>query len=94
MDLSPNLGYAIIDRLLGGAGYPLEKKRDFSEIEVSILERIYGICIDLLREPWKNVMAISPRLEKIETNAQFAQIVSPSEMVAIVTLNMKNRGRV
>lgn len=89
MDLSPNLGFAIIDRLLGGAGFPLEKKREFSEIEITILERIFGICIDLLREPWKNVIAISPRLEKIETNAQFAQIVSPSEMVAIVTLSMK-----
>ena len=89
MDLSPNLGYAIIDRLLGGAGFPLEKKRDFSEIEVSILERIFGICVDLLREPWKNVVAINPRLEKIETNAQFAQIISPSEMVAIVTISLK-----
>ena len=32
---------------------------------------------------------MEPRLERIETNSQFAQIISPSEMLAIVTLNLK-----
>lgn len=89
MELAPNLGYAIIDRLLGGTGASIEKKRDFSEIELTILERIFSICVDLLREPWQNVVELSPRLEKIETNSQFAQIISPSEMIAIVTLTLK-----
>lgn len=89
MEIAPTLGYAIIDRLLGGQGHTLEKKREFSEIELTILERIISICVDLFREPWKNVAEINPRLEKIETNSQFAQIISPSEMIAIVTLTVK-----
>ena len=89
LELAPNIGYAIIDRLLGGAGDSLEKKREFSEIEITIIERIISICIDLLIEPWKNVVHLEPRLERIETNSQFAQIISPSEMIAIVTLNLK-----
>ena len=44
--------------------------------------------VDLLREPWDNVIEIQPRLERIETNPQFAQIISPSEMIAIVTINV------
>lgn len=89
MELAPSLGYAIIDRLLGGTGATLEKKREFSEIELTILERIISLCVDLFREPWRNVADINPRLEKIETNSQFAQIISPNEMIGIVTLNMK-----
>lgn len=89
IELASNLGYAIVDRMLGGTGEPLEKMRDYSEIELSILERIFTICTNLLREPWKNVIEIEPRLERIETNSQFAQIISPSEMIAIVTINMK-----
>ena len=89
LELAPSLGYAIIDRLLGGTGETLEKKREFSEIEITIIERIITICIDLLIEPWKNVIQLEPRLERIETNSQFAQIISPSEMIAIVTLNLK-----
>jgi len=89
IELASNLGYAIVDRMLGGTGEPLEKMRDYSEIELSILERIFTICVNLLREPWKNVIEIEPRLERIETNSQFAQIISPSEMIAIITINMK-----
>lgn len=89
IELASNLGYAIVDRMLGGTGEPLEKVRDYSEIELSILKRIFTICVNLLREPWKNVVEIEPRLERIETNSQFAQIISPSEMIAIVTINMK-----
>ena len=89
MELDSNLGFAIVDRMLGGQGKPLDKTREFSEIELTIIERVYNIWIDLLREPWKNVVAIEPRLEKIETNSQFAQIISPSEMIAIITVNIK-----
>ena len=32
---------------------------------------------------------ISPVMERIETNSQFAQMIAPSDMVAIVTLNIK-----
>ena len=88
IELASNLGYAIIDRMLGGMGDPLDKPRDFSEIELSVLERIFTILVDLLREPWENVIEIHPRLERIETNSQFAQIISPSEMTAIVTINV------
>ncbi|MBQ4057757.1 MAG: flagellar motor switch protein FliM [Lachnospiraceae bacterium] len=88
VELASNLGFAIIDRMLGGLGDPLEKSREFSEIELSVLERIFTILVDLLREPWNNVVEIHPRLERIETNPQFAQIISPSEMIAIVTISV------
>lgn len=92
LELATNIGYTIIDRLLGGSGEPLEKVRDFSEIELSILERIFNIIIELLREPWGNVVEIDPYLERIETNSQFAQIISPTEMIAIVTININIGG--
>ena len=89
IELASNLGFAILDRMLGGLGNPLEKNRDFSEIELSILEKIMVTCIQLMKEPWKNVVPLTPMLERIETNPQFAQVIAPSDMIAIVTLNMK-----
>ncbi|MGN1175138.1 MAG: flagellar motor switch protein FliM, partial [Roseburia sp.] len=89
LELASNLGYAMVDRMLGGTGIPLDKPRDFTEIELLIIERIMTVCVNLLREPWENVLDVHPRLERIETNSQFAQIISPTEMIAIVTINMK-----
>ena len=88
LELAPNLAYAMIDRMLGGPGVPLDKPREFSEIELAIMERVFNSCVELLRVPWENVVEISPRLERIETNSQFAQIISPSEMIALVTLSI------
>ena len=89
IEMATNLGYAIVDRMLGGKGESLEKIREYSEIELLILERIFVVCVNLLNEPWHNVVEIQPRLERIETNSQYAQIISPSEMIAIVTINVK-----
>lgn len=89
LELAANLGFSMIDRMLGGPGNPLDKNRDFSEIERTIIDKILSACVALLREPWKNVVEINPILERVETNPQFAQIIAPSEMIAIVTINMK-----
>jgi len=89
LELSANLGYSIIDRILGGPGCAIEKMRDFSEIEKILLERVVTQMISFISEPWENVAEIKPRLEKVETNAQFAQIISPNEMTALVTMSVK-----
>ncbi len=89
IELASNLGFAMIDRMLGGSGVPLDKVRDFSEIEMTILEKLMVICMQLMREPWKNVVDLYPVMERIETNAQFAQVIAPSDMIAIVTMNVK-----
>ena len=89
IELASNLGFAMIDRMLGGQGRPLERPREFSEIEMTILEKMMVICMTLMREPWKNVVDILPVMDRIETNAQFAQVIAPSDMIAIVTMNVR-----
>ena len=89
IEIATNLCYAMLDRMLGGSGQPLEKSRDFSDIELTILQKLLVMFTQLLREPWKNVLEITPVLSRLETNPQFAQVIAPSDMIAIVTLNMK-----
>jgi flagellar motor switch protein FliM len=88
-DMSSNVGYAIIDRILGGPGFGINKMRDFSEIEKILLERVMLQILSFLPEPWEGVLPLRPRLEKIETNTQFAQIIAPTDKVALVVLTIK-----
>ncbi|MBQ7679215.1 MAG: flagellar motor switch protein FliM [Butyrivibrio sp.] len=89
VELQANLGFTYIDRVLGGEGGPLDKPRPFTDIEMPLIEKLVTICMQLMVEPWENVVEINPVMERIETNPQFAQVISPSEMIAIVTLNLK-----
>lgn len=88
-ELSASIGYSIIDRVLGGPGTALKKLRDFSEIEKILLKRFVTQMLNYLHEPWENVLDLDAELDKIETNSQFSQIISPNEMVALVTLKIK-----
>lgn len=89
MEVEPSIAFVLVDRILGGRGSSIEKVREFTEIELAIIERIIIQMINLMREPWENVISLRPRMEKIETNAQFAQIVSMTEMVALITLSTR-----
>ena len=44
--------------------------------------------VKLFVEPWENVIELSPELEKIETNPQFVQVLSPTETIALITLRV------
>lgn len=89
IELADSIGFTMLDRMLGGGGVPLDKSREFTEIELSILEKIMWVCTEHLIEPWQSVVDINPRLERIETNSQFAQFISPNEMTSIITMNIK-----
>ncbi|HEY8361829.1 MAG TPA: flagellar motor switch protein FliM [Tissierellaceae bacterium] len=92
MDISTNVIYTIIDRLLGGDGTERQEVRTFTEIELTLLTKmVQRMCSDI-REAWSNVIDLNPRLEKIETNPQFAQIVPPNETIALVTMNISIGG--
>lgn len=88
-EMAPSIAFALIDRILGGKGLPMDRVREFTEVELAIIERIFIQILNLMREPWENVIAVRPRLEKIETNAQFAQIISANEIVALITLGAR-----
>lgn len=89
LEVAPNVTYALIDRTLGGRGSSLEKVRTFTEIELSLIERIIFQMLGHLREAWENVIQLKPMLDKIETNSQFAQIISPNETVALITFSVR-----
>ena len=89
-DFSPAIAYALIERILGGKGSGgIEKIRGFTEIEIAILMRIISQMLTFMQEPWENVAQIRPTLDRIETNAQFVQIMNPTEMIALVTFQAK-----
>lgn len=89
LDLASTVGYTMIDRVLGGSGEVLKVERNFTEIEVILLSKIVEQLISILKEPWQQICEIKPNLERIETDSQFAQIISPNEMCALITLNIK-----
>jgi len=89
LEIDPSVTFSIIDRLFGGTGQGTKVQRDLTDIESSVMEGIIVRILANMREAWTQVIDLRPRLGQIETNPQFAQIVPPSEMVVLVTLETK-----
>jgi len=89
LEVNPNVAFAMLDRMLGGTGMAPSKINALTEIETTVMERIFSRAFDSLQEAWKNVLDIEPRLEALETNPQFMQIVSPNETIALISLSTK-----
>ncbi|WP_055108455.1 flagellar motor switch protein FliM [Paenibacillus ihumii] len=89
LEVHPNVAFAMLDRLLGGIGMAPSKIGSLTEIETIIMERIFSRAFESLQEAWKTVIDISPRMEGLETNPQFMQIVSPNETIALISLSTK-----
>ncbi|WP_425060867.1 Flagellar motor switch protein FliM [Sporomusa carbonis] len=88
-EINPNIVLAIIDRLFGGPGLPPAKPRSLTDIEEAIIRRVINKALESMQEAWKQVVAIEPRMEALETNPQFTQIVPPNDMVVLITLQAK-----
>jgi flagellar motor switch protein FliM len=56
---------------------------------LALIERTITQLLNIYKIAWENVISVNPRLEKIESNPQFAQLVSPNEIIALVTLSVK-----
>jgi flagellar motor switch protein FliM len=89
LEIDPAITFSIIDRLFGGQGEGAKVTRDLTDIETSVMEGIIVRILGNMREAWSQVIDLRPRLGQIETNPQFAQIVPPTEMVVLVTLETK-----
>lgn len=88
-EINPSIAFSIIDRLLGGTGEYKEKLREPTEIENVIIKNIFNKMTSILKSAWNDITQINCTMEKLETNPQFVQLVSPNETVALVTFNAK-----
>lgn len=91
LELSPTLVFPMIDRLLGGAGRPIETIRPMTEIEQSVVQTVLKLMIDNLKESWRPVYAIDFSLTTTETNPHMVQVTAPNEMVILFQFQVRMR---
>lgn len=89
MEVNPNIAYAMLDRLLGGQGISPANITNLTEIETSVMEKMFINALNRLEDAWKTVIEMETQLDLLEVNPQFLQMVSPNETVAVVSLSTK-----
>lgn len=88
LELSRPISFAIMDRLLGGNGSGYQIERNYTDIELSIMEYLLKQVMGILKSSWSNYIEIEHSLDLIETNSRSIQIIQPDESVAIVVIEI------
>ncbi len=94
IEVSKDACFLIIDRLLGGSGETLmmDSSRDFTEIELSLLNNIMFNFTKSLKETWANYLDVDPVVMSIESNSRLVQNIGPDEIVVIITMELEMKG--
>ncbi len=90
MEISPNLVFPIIEKLQGGESNPIVKNRALTKFEEFGLEHslIDGI-LEALQGTWEDVVEyIKIKLERIEQEPQYAQVIPSNDTVMVVMLRV------
>uniref|UniRef100_UPI00344BCF10 flagellar motor switch protein FliM n=1 Tax=Natronospira proteinivora TaxID=1807133 RepID=UPI00344BCF10 len=92
--IDPKLVFVIVDNFFGGDGrfYTKIEGREFTPAENRIIQKFLGDVFKDLKEAWSPVMDVDFSFIESEVNPQFANIVSPSEVVVVSTFNIELEG--
>ncbi|MDA8096167.1 MAG: flagellar motor switch protein FliM [Desulforudis sp.] len=85
METNPQFMFPIIDLMFGGPGEMPRKVRDMTDIELSVIRKLTKKLFENLQLAWQDVYNIEPQIESIETKPRLHQIISPNEIVAVIT---------
>jgi flagellar motor switch protein FliM len=91
LQIGLDIGYVIIDKLLGGPGISIEDMRSPTDIEMSILRKESSVMLRSLSKAWANISEFDVQMDKVETNPQFVQIAPPNEMTVLITMSITVR---
>ncbi|MCC6729248.1 MAG: flagellar motor switch protein FliM [Chthonomonadales bacterium] len=80
---------SMIDRRLGGPGNMVKSNLVLTEIEQALTESIVTQALKDLKAAWEGVAKFNPRHERMETQAQFIQIVPPNDVVVSILFEVK-----
>ncbi|ABO50891.1 flagellar motor switch protein FliM [Desulforamulus reducens MI-1] len=79
--------FPIIDLQFGGLGEMPPKTRELTDIELSVSNRIIKRLLDHLTISWKDIMSVSPKVESIDANPHLHQLMSPNDIVVVITFS-------
>ncbi|GMR21061.1 MAG: flagellar motor switch protein FliM [Gammaproteobacteria bacterium] len=92
--MEPKLVFILVDNFFGGDGrfHSRIEGREFTPTEMRVIRMILNQSFIDLKEAWAPVMALDFEYVDSEVNPQFANIVSPSEVVVVTRFQVEMEG--
>ncbi|PCJ88920.1 MAG: flagellar motor switch protein FliM [Thiotrichaceae bacterium] len=92
--IDPNLVFATVDNFFGGDGryHTRIEGREFTPTENRVVQLLLDLLFNDLEKSWKPVLELHFNYMNSEINPQFANIVSPTEVVVVTKFKLDLEG--
>ena len=89
--MDASLVYLLTDHYFGGSAQTHVKPegRDFTPVQQRILRNVAGLALQDFEKAWKGAHPVRPEIVRIESNPQFAMVVTGSELATVITLRLE-----
>lgn len=89
--IETKLAYALVDSFFGGDDRPYNKVegKDFTPIELTIIQKVVQLAIDDLEQAWISIAKIDCSFVRTEVNPQFVGLVPPTDVVIASTFDIE-----
>jgi flagellar motor switch protein FliM len=88
--MDASLVYLLTDYYFGGGGQAHVKPegRDFTPIQLRIIRNIGDLALLDLEKAWKGAHAVKAEVLRVESNPQFAMVITARELALVATLQI------
>ena len=88
LEVSPEFGITLVERLLGGSGSSSKSSETITAIEEKVMDVVVDRIMLDLKKSWASFANYEFKVDKFEPNIDFAQITSPNESVLIISFEV------
>jgi flagellar motor switch protein FliM len=88
LEVSPQLVLAMVEHLMGGTADGSKEVRLITKIEQSIVKGIIQRALTEIQRAWKTIADLTFKLERYESEGDFAQLAPASEIVMVVSFEV------
>ena len=93
LDMDLGLGFALIDRLLGGPGLAPAARREPTAIEAQLIARMIDDILPSFGEAWAHLQPLEMHVTELALGPSLLRVAAPSAVVAVITLEVRIAGQ-
>jgi flagellar motor switch protein FliM len=92
VEMNMNLGLAMLDRMMGGAGQVNARRNELTDIEMALLRSLGATVSAGLKDGWTAVADLQPVLVETVLNADLVQAALPGDIAALLLFEIHTLG--
>jgi flagellar motor switch protein FliM len=89
MEIDPAVSFAFIDRAFGGNEGYIKQQHELTRLEWLVMMDVINQLMESMKNGWERIIDLIPKIAHTDTNPQFLNVVPPTEMTILITLEVK-----